>query len=125
MMTVKLVYVARRRPEMTPEEFREYWANDHAALVRDLQEVTGFRRYVQSQPLETPANAAFATSRGMSLETPPDGVSEAWWDSLEDLVAGFSGPDGERAARRLIEDEAKFIDFSTSHAFITEERQVV
>jgi heme-degrading monooxygenase HmoA len=61
----------------------------------------------------------------MSLETPPDGVTELWWDSLEDLVAGFSGPAGEKAGRRLIEDEAKFIDFTTSRAFITQERQVV
>jgi uncharacterized protein (TIGR02118 family) len=124
-MAVKLVYVARRRPELTPEEFRAYFAEGHAALVRELQAVMGFTDYVQSHPLETPVNAAFAKSRGMSLETPPDGVAELWWESLEDLEAGFSGPDGERAARRLIEDEAKFIDFSTSHAFITQERQVV
>jgi uncharacterized protein (TIGR02118 family) len=124
-MAVKLVYVARRRPEMTPEEFREYFADGHAALLRELQAVMGFRKYVQSHPLESPVNAAFAKARGMSLETPPDGVTELWWDSLEDLVAGFSGPEGEKAGRRLIEDEAKFIDFTTSRAFITQERQVV
>jgi hypothetical protein len=124
-MAVKLVYVARRRPELTPEEFREYFADGHASLLRELQAVMGFRKYVQSHPLETPVNAAFAKARGMSLETPPDGVTELWWDSLEDLVAGFSGPDGEKAGRRLIEDEAKFIDFTTSRAFITQERQVV
>lgn len=124
-MAVKLVYVARRRPELTPEEFQEYWGNDHADLMRELQSVLGFRKYVQSRPVDTAVNAAFARSRGMSLETPPDGVSEAWWDSLEDLETVFSGLDGERAARRLIDDEAKFVDFSTSHAFITQERQIV
>lgn len=124
-MTVKLVYVARRRPELTPEEFQEYWSTGHADLMRELQSVLGFRKYVQSRPLDTPVNAAFAKSRGMSLETPPDGTIEVWWDSLEDLVAALSSPDGEKAAGRLIEDEAKFIDFSTSHAFVTQERQVV
>jgi hypothetical protein len=124
-MAVKLVYVARRRPELTPEEFQEYWSREHADLMRELQSVLGFVKYVQSRPLDTPVNAAFARARGMSLETPPDGTDELWWDSLEDLVAALSSPDGERAAGRLIEDEAKFIDFSTSHAFVTQERRVV
>ena len=119
-MAVKLVYVARRRPEMTPEEFREYFADGHAALLRELQAVMGFRKYVQSHPLDTDVNTTFAQARGMSLETPPDGVGETWWESLEDLVAGFSGPDGKDAGRRLIEDEARFVDFSTSRAFITQ-----
>ncbi|MDI3331027.1 MAG: EthD domain-containing protein [Micrococcus sp.] len=124
-MAVKLVYVARRRPELTPEEFREYWSDGHAALWTELQGVLGFRKYVQSHPLDIPFNAAFATARGMSLETPPDGVGEAWWDSVDELMAGFSGPEGKDAGRRLIEDEARFIDFATSRAFITQERQVL
>jgi hypothetical protein len=124
-MAVKLVYVARRRPELTPEEFHEYWSGGHADLMRELQPVLGFTRYVQSRPLDTPVNAAFARARGMSLETPPDGTSEVWWESLEDLVAALSSPDGEKAAGRLLEDEAKFVDFATSHAFVTQERQVV
>lgn len=124
-MAVKLVYVARRRPELTPEEFQEYWAQGHATLWKELQGVMGFRKYVQSHPLDTDVNTTFAQARGMSLETPPDGVGETWWESLEDLVAGFSGPDGKDAGRRLIEDEARFVDFSTSRAFITQERQVV
>ncbi|HRO29033.1 MULTISPECIES: EthD domain-containing protein [Micrococcaceae] len=124
-MAVKLVYVARRRPELTPEEFHEYWSGGHADLMRELQPVLGFTRYVQSRPLDTPVNTAFARARGMSLETPPDGTSEVWWESLEDLVAALSSPDGEKAAGRLLEDEAKFVDFATSHAFVTQERQVV
>lgn len=124
-MAVKLVYVARRRPELTPEEFQQYWAHGHANLWKELQGVMGFLKYVQSHPLDTDVNTAFAKARGMSLETPPDGVGETWWESIETLVTGFSSPEGKEAGRRLIEDEAKFVDFSTSHAFITQERQVI
>jgi uncharacterized protein (TIGR02118 family) len=124
-MAVKLIFVARRRPELTADEFQEYWANNHAALVKELQGVTRIQKYIQSHTLDTPANAGFSEARGIPVETPPDGVAEVWWDSMEDFEAGFSGPQGEEAGRRLIEDEAKFCDFATSRAFITEQRHII
>lgn len=124
-MSVKLIFVARRRPEMTPEQFQDYWVNEHAALVREVAETCRIRRYIQSPTVDTPANAGFCEARGIPVEAPPDGVAEVWWDSLEDLAAGFSGPEGEDAARRLISDEAKFCDFATSRAWISEERQII
>lgn len=124
-MSVKLIFVARRRPELSAEEFQDYWVNQHAALVKELQSTIRIRKYVQSYTLDTPLNAEFCKARGIPVETPPDGVAEAWWDSLEDVEAGFSGPEGEEAARRLIEDEGKFCDFTTSRAFWTAQRQII
>ena len=124
-MSVKLIFVARRRPELSPEEFQHYWENNHAALVRELAETIRIRKYVQSYTLDVAENAAFCEARGIPVEAPPDGVAEAWWDSLEDVRAGFSGSDGGEAARRLIEDEGKFCDFATSRAFWTAQRQII
>jgi hypothetical protein len=122
---VKLIFVARRRPELTPEQFQDYWVNRHAPLVKELQDTVRIKQYVQSYTLDTPLNADFCTARGIPFEEPPDGVAEAWWESLDDVVAGFSGPDGEEAARRLVEDEGKFCDFATSRAFWTAQRQII
>jgi hypothetical protein len=124
-MSVKLVFVARRRPELSAEEFQDYWVNEHAPLVKSLQETIRIKRYVQSYTLDTPANASFSEARGIPAEPPPDGVAEAWWESVEDMEAGFSGVDGAEAGRRLIEDEGKFCDFATSRAFLTEERDII
>lgn len=124
-MPVKLIFVARRRPELSAEEFQQYWENQHAALVTELQSTISIRSYIQSYTLDTQLNRDFCQARGIPFETPPDGVAEAWWDSLEDVQAGFSGPDGEEAARRLIEDEGKFCDFSTSRAFWTQQRHII
>jgi uncharacterized protein (TIGR02118 family) len=124
-MSIKLVFVARRRPELSEAEFQTYWQNNHAPLVKSLQETVRIRRYIQSYTLNTPANAGFSEARGMPAEPPPDGVAEVWWDSLEDLEAAFSGVDGLEAARLLIDDEGKFCDFATSRAFLTEERQII
>jgi hypothetical protein len=124
-MAVELIFVARRRPDLTHAEFDDYWINRHAPLVRSLADTCRIRRYIQSVTLDTPVNAEFAQARGMAVEEPPDGVAEVWWDSLDGLAAGFSGSEGEKAAQLLVEDEAKFCDFSTSRAWITEERQIV
>lgn len=124
-MPVKLIFVARRRPELTAEEFQDYWVNKHAPLVKELQATVRIRSYIQSYTLDTQLNADFCEARGIPFEAPPDGVAEAWWDSLEDVQAGFSGPAGEEAARRLIEDEGKFCDFTTSRAFWTAQRQII
>lgn len=72
-MSVKLVFVARRRPELSPEEFQDYWINSHAPLVRELQDVIRIQSYAQSYTLDTQLNAYFCAARGIPFDTPPDG----------------------------------------------------
>jgi uncharacterized protein (TIGR02118 family) len=122
---VKLVFVARRRSDLSNDQFRQYWLERHAPLVRSLQETLRIRKYVQSHTLATDLNAGFAQARGMAVEEPADGVAEAWWDSIEDMRDAFSGPEGERAGKLLVEDEGQFVDFETSLAFLTEERPII
>jgi len=33
---IKFVYVARRRPDISPEAFRKYWLENHGPLVRSF-----------------------------------------------------------------------------------------
>ena len=65
-----------------------------------------------------------ATSRG-SDPSFYDGVAELWWDSLEDLVAGYSTDAGQAAAAELLEDEQRFIDLPQSPLWLGEEHVVV
>lgn len=122
---VKLVFLARRLPELSPEEFQDYWENQHGPLVRRLAPSVGIRRYVQTYPIDTPLNAAFAEGRGMPQPEPPDGIAEVWWDSEAALEEAFAGPEGEEAARLLIEDESKFLDYSRCSAHLSGEREIV
>lgn len=118
---IKLVYVVRRRPEFSPEAFRERWLA-HGPLVTRLAETIGARRYVQSHTLDTPVNDMLAESRGMG--EPFDGITEVWWDSLDDLVAASQTPAGQEAMQQLIDDEREFIDLARSSVFMTEEHPV-
>lgn len=117
------MFCINRRPDVSDEEFHRYWLEEHAPLVRSVQDVLGIRRYVQSHTIDTPVNAVLQASR--QTGPPYDGVAELWWDSIEALGAGTSTPEGQDAARRLLEDEARFIDFPTASIYLTEEHEII
>jgi hypothetical protein len=52
-------------------------------------------------------------------------VAELWWDSLEDLIAGYSSEPGQAAGVELLEDERRFIDLPNSPLWLGEENVVV
>ena len=119
---IKLVYVVQARDDLAPEEFHRYWLEEHGPLVASVAEDIRARKYVQSHTVDTPLNQALVESRGMAPIH--HGITEVWWDSLAELEAGIASPEGAKAAARLLEDEAKFIDFSRSTIFITEEHTI-
>ena len=118
---VKLVFCCRRRPELTREQFQEYWLDSHGPLVRSLHEtLPQMRRYVQSHTLDTPANDALQESLGAGDAF--DGITEVWFDSLEAM--GSSTEEAAAAGRKLLEDESTFIDFASSSVFLTVEHEI-
>ena len=119
---IKLVYCIRRHPDKTPEEFHRYWLETHGPLVRSVAADIGAVRYVQSHTAEPELNGLLAASRGSG--EPYDGVTEVWWNSVEEMAASMSTPAGQEAQRRLVEDEATFIDFANSTVFMTEEHTI-
>lgn len=119
---IKLVYVIKRRPDLSPEAFYDYWLNKHGPLVKSKSKDLRIVRYVQSHLIDHPANEAMRSLRGM-LE-PVDGITEVWWNSLEDMQAAYATAEGQAAGAVLAEDEAKFIDFSGSQVFMTNEHLI-
>ncbi|MFO1475811.1 MAG: EthD domain-containing protein [Verrucomicrobiota bacterium] len=119
---IKFVYVVRRRPDVTPEAFRKYWLEKHGPLVRSYAKALRAKRYVQSHTLDTPANLVTQQARG----TKPayDGITEVWWDSLEDLMAAAMSPEGQAANQALAQDESTFCDLPNCSVFFTEEHTI-
>ena len=119
---IKLVYIVRKRDDITFKEFSAYWLEKHGPLVRSFAKAIRARKYVQSHTVAPETGAAIAQSRGM----PPgfDGITEVWWDSLDEVNAGFSTPEGQEAGRALVEDEARFVDLKRSYIFLTEEHTI-
>ncbi|NBC21342.1 MAG: EthD family reductase [Alphaproteobacteria bacterium] len=119
---LKLVYCIARRADLSPEEFRRTWLDDHGPLVRRHAEAIGAVRYVQSHTGEEDLNAAFIEGRG--LQPAYDGITEVWFNSREEMEAGMASEEGRKAAAALQEDEARFIDFSKSRVFMTVEHEI-
>lgn len=122
---VKLVFVNYRRADLTPEEFQRHWLEVHAPLVCGMQDAIGIRRYVQNHPLPPEALAKYASARGMDPEDMPDGITEAWWDSAEDMDAAFASEEGQQAAQLMLEDERKFVDSTRSLVILSEQRTII
>lgn len=120
---LKLVFVVRRREDLSPEEFRRYWLEEHGPLARQLLESLGARRYVQTHTVQPDLNVALAATRGTAEAY--DGLAEVWWDSLDALFAVSGSEEGQRANEILAEDEAKFIDLGRSSFFMAEEHAIL
>ena len=119
---IKLVYVIERRADVAPKDFHEYWLKSHGPKVRGHAPAIRAKRYVQSHLMDSPLNEAMRASRGMLPEVP--GITEVWWDSLEDFQAAASSPQGAAALADLAEDEDKFIDVPKSQVFLTQEHTI-
>jgi uncharacterized protein (TIGR02118 family) len=120
---IKLTYVLRRRPEMTRDEFQDYWRNQHAPLVESVRDDLRIQRYIQVHTFAD-AGANDANPRGR-MQDAHDGVAELWWDSVDDLRAAQETAAGRRAAQLLYEDEAKFIDFTRSSSAFANEHVII
>jgi len=119
---IKLVYVISRRADLSAEAFHDYWLTRHGPLVAAQAEALRLRKYVQSHLIDHPSNEGLRAVRGML--GPVDGITEVWWDSVEDLDAAYATPEGAASGGILAEDEEKFIDFANSQVFLTEEHPI-
>ena len=119
---VKLVYCLRRRADVSPEEFYRYWLDTHGSKVKNAAEAMRALRYIQSHTCAPELNQAFAASRGLAPAY--DGITEVWWNSIEDLKSAMASAAGAEAMAMLREDESRFIEFSQSCVFMTTEHLI-
>jgi uncharacterized protein (TIGR02118 family) len=116
---IKLVYLLRRKPGMSREEFRHYWEHVHGPGVPAAADLLHFRRYVQVHTIETPVDDIWRIGR--SKDEPFDGVAECWWDDLETLQQAMVTDEGKLGLFATLEDEVNFIDTERSIIFMAEE----
>ena len=119
---IKLVYVIRKRDDVSDKDFHDYLPHKHGPLVASVAKAIRARKYVQSHTVLPEVAASTSASRKMAPIF--EGITEVWWDSVEELNAGGSTPEGQEAGRLLLQDEAKFVDFARSTAFFTEEHRI-
>lgn len=111
---IKLIVAVKRNPDMTPEQFHQYWRTEHSVKVRGIEACSKYiRKYVQAHTIESEyANGA---------EPSFDGTAELWFDSIEDKDAFYSDP---QYLAIVSPDERVFADMNATRFFITREEDV-
>lgn len=102
---VKAFNFFKRKPGLSVDDFRNYWLNQHAAIIREIPEL---RKYVASITLP---------SAYRNHEPLHDGISEAWFDD-EDAIHSRADSGPRRAASA---DDLQFVDMSKAGSIITDE----
>jgi hypothetical protein len=108
----RIVFLLRRRPELTRDEFQRIWWEEHGPLVASYAAVLGIVGYQQ----------VHTTSDHRPQALPAfDGSAELWVDP-----ATATGTPQEQAAagEALLADERRFIDLSASPIWVAEEQVV-
>ncbi|ABC64039.1 EthD domain-containing protein [Erythrobacter litoralis] len=123
----KLVYCLHRLPSLSRDEFQHYRRETHAPLVRAAAPHLGIARYIQCHTENHPLVGPSAEARGMPHGEGEeyDGVAEIWLADADANAGTEPSPAAADHARILLEDEARFIDFTRSRMFITRENVVI
>lgn len=98
---IKLVEFLERDPDLTHEEFVEYWLDEHADLAAELPGLKGYRTSVPTDPESAPY----------------DGVLEFYFEDQAALGAAFESETGEA----VLADAAEFCAPGAGPRMIVEE----
>jgi uncharacterized protein (TIGR02118 family) len=104
---IKVVLLLHRRPDLSVDQFRRYWHETHRPL---LERLPGLRRLVLNDVLAGPDGA----------QPGCDGISEDWFDSVEDMQAAFASPE----AQAVTADVVHFLDLSRFQMLMVAEEEV-
>lgn len=103
----KMIGLMVRRPDMTPEQFREYWTTTHAEIT---SKVPGLLSYVQNVCLPNPDG-----------DPPFDGVAVLGFEDATGMEKALGTP--EWAA--VMDDVPKFVDLDRAVIMTGEENVVI
>jgi uncharacterized protein (TIGR02118 family) len=112
---IKVSVFLTRRPDLTHEQFNQYWKEKHAALVMSLDVFkTHVRHYTQQHSLNN-------VPEGLPV-VPYDGVAELWLDDLSTVMTISGHHD---YASIVAKDEENFLDRSKTVMFVSAESRMV
>jgi uncharacterized protein (TIGR02118 family) len=101
---LKFAVILYKRPEMTFDDFRNYFRNVHAPLAR---KIPGLRKCIHNYAATDPARK------------PPDwnGIAELYFDDFDSMQAAWVTPEGEAAT----DDLKHFADLTRTTWSVVEE----
>jgi uncharacterized protein (TIGR02118 family) len=116
---IVLIICARRKPELSREEFEDYWKNKHSPLVQSVPE---FMKYVRKYVHFYLADGADSEPAMLGDVSDYDAVGQLWFDDHESMAAAYAEPE---YLRLIKPDEEKFIDRDGCLSFVANEKIIM
>lgn len=120
---IKMVMCITKRSDLSREEFKDYWLNQHGPHFLKVAKDYRAKKYIQSHTIDSKLNRFARDIRGMTTEY--DGIAEIWWESEEDYLAGLNSPVMQKQGPDFLADEKKFVDLANSTVFFTVEHELI
>jgi uncharacterized protein (TIGR02118 family) len=114
---VKMTISLRRRPDLTPEAFKQHWREVHAPIILKHAATLGIRRYVQVYSIAAPASG----DRPEGF----DGIGEVWIESIKAFQDVAATPAGALAVREVRESDIFLTDVTRSPRTFGTEVQII
>ena len=102
---IKVVTMRKRRKDLTQQQFRDYWVNQHSILERQVFARGEIKKIVTTFVTET-----------LVGESPYDGMVELYFDNMDDF-----NRERIHTGDMMKEDAAKFCDPDAKITLLTEE----
>lgn len=118
---IRVIYVMRRAPNISREEFEDFFRNIYGPLVAKHQSRLDLQRYVQSYTLLKDSFGEALRAARPEMHEPFDGTAAFWWDNRDLMDRALRTPEGKAATEELIECERKFVDLPRSAIFLSKE----
>jgi hypothetical protein len=118
----KVFFCLRRRPELSPQEFLDYWGKFHGPLAVDASRYFGLKRNIQNWTIPSAMADTGRAIRGTLHAF--DGIAEAWIDEAERQRL-MDSASGKILFEKIFADEQKFIDMENSVFFAVEEHVLI
>lgn len=105
-------------PTLTPEEFQDYYLNNHGRFPIRHPEVLGVHEYIQIHAIDNPLNDILRTMHGTAA--PYYVHLYSIWDFTK-----MGTPQAMPIMQQIFEDEPNFVDFTKSALWYAEEHIVI
>ena len=108
---IKAVALLRRNPALTPQQFRDYWTNVHAPMVKKL--LPHLIKYTGSFPSADPGSVRYVDRAEV------DAVVELGFPDRETMEADMSAPAFQTEERQ--KSSAYLMDMAATRSVVMEE----
>jgi len=117
----RLVYIYKRRSDLSPTEFLQYWHDHHAPSAVQNAETLGIETYLQLHTTTTilPIIDTFLQGNQASWSA-FDGAAE-YYVNPDTFSTALGTSEGQQALQDLIDDKSNFADLSQSAVWLGEE----